>query len=77
MTSSIHSELRAIQNELRSPLSSQQTIRELFDVNEGEKKEVTPESSVPQPEEEETGNKQNTTILEQVSHTQNTGNNSM
>uniref|UniRef100_A0A674CZ77 Snf2 related CREBBP activator protein n=1 Tax=Salmo trutta TaxID=8032 RepID=A0A674CZ77_SALTR len=44
----------------------QQTIRELFDVNEGEKKEVTPESSVPQPEEEETGNKQNTTILEQA-----------
>ncbi|KAM9560254.1 uncharacterized protein ACWYII_017928 isoform 2-T3 [Salvelinus alpinus] len=44
----------------------QQTIRDLFDVNEGEKKEVTPEPSVPQPEEEETGNKQNTTILEQA-----------
>uniref|UniRef100_A0A8C8II48 Snf2-related CREBBP activator protein n=1 Tax=Oncorhynchus tshawytscha TaxID=74940 RepID=A0A8C8II48_ONCTS len=44
----------------------QQTIRELFDVNEGEKKEVTPEPSVPQPEEEETGNKQSTTILEQA-----------
>ncbi|CDQ61816.1 unnamed protein product [Oncorhynchus mykiss] len=44
----------------------QQTIRELFDVNEGEKKEVTPEPSLPQPEEEETGNKQSTTILEQA-----------
>ncbi|CAB1337947.1 unnamed protein product [Coregonus sp. 'balchen'] len=44
----------------------QQTIRELFEVTEGEKKEVTVELSVPQPEEEETGNKQSTTILEQA-----------
>uniref|UniRef100_A0A4W5JT02 Uncharacterized protein n=1 Tax=Hucho hucho TaxID=62062 RepID=A0A4W5JT02_9TELE len=44
----------------------QQTIRELFDVTEGEKKEVTVELSVPQPEEEETVNKQSTTILEQA-----------
>ena len=44
----------------------QQTIRELFDVNEGEKREVAVELSVPQVEEEEGANKQCTTILEQV-----------
>ncbi|XP_008275975.1 helicase SRCAP isoform X2 [Stegastes partitus] len=44
----------------------QQTIRELFDVNEGEKREVAVELSVPQAEEEEGGNKQSTTILEQA-----------
>ncbi|XP_020316068.2 helicase SRCAP isoform X1 [Oncorhynchus kisutch] len=44
----------------------QQTIRELFDVTEGEKKEMIVELSVPQPEEEETVNKQSTTILEQA-----------
>ncbi|XP_073346198.1 uncharacterized protein srcap isoform X2 [Pagrus major] len=44
----------------------QQTIRELFDMNEGEKREVAVELSVPQPEEEETVNKQSTTILEQA-----------
>lgn len=45
----------------------QQTIRELFDMNEGEKREVAMELSVPQAEEEEAVNKQSTTILEQVS----------
>ncbi|XP_072230229.1 uncharacterized protein srcap [Leuresthes tenuis] len=44
----------------------QQTIRELFDVNEGEKREVAVELSVPQVEEEEGVNKQCTTILEQA-----------
>lgn len=44
----------------------QQTIRELFDVNDGEKREVAVELSVPQAEEEEAVNKQSTTILEQV-----------
>lgn len=44
----------------------QQTIRELFDMNDGEKREAAVELSVPQPEEEETANKQSTTILEQV-----------
>lgn len=44
----------------------QQTIRELFDMNEGEKKEMAVELSVPQAEEEEAVNKQSTTILEQV-----------
>lgn len=47
-------------------LFSQQTIRELFDVNDAEKREVAVELSVPQAEEEEGGNKQSTTILEQV-----------
>lgn len=42
----------------------QQTIRELFDVSEGEKKEA--ESSVPQSDEDESINKQQTTILEQA-----------
>ncbi|MCJ8738507.1 hypothetical protein PDJAM_G00036680 [Pangasius djambal] len=42
----------------------QQTIRELFDVYEGEKKEA--ESSVPPSDDEETINKQQTTILEQA-----------
>lgn len=51
---------------------SQQTIRELFDMNDGEKKEVAVEVSVPQAEEEETVNKQSTTILEQVWQKQNT-----
>lgn len=46
--------------------SPQQTIRELFDMNDGEKREVAVELSVPQPEEEEAVNKQSTTILEQV-----------
>lgn len=45
---------------------AQQTIRELFDMNEGEKREMAVELSVPQPEEEEAVNKQSTTILEQV-----------
>lgn len=45
----------------------QQTIRELFDMNDGERKEVAVELSVPQAEEEEAVNKQCTTILEQVS----------
>lgn len=45
---------------------SQQTIRELFDVNDGEKRDMAVELSVPQPEEEEAVNKQSTTILEQV-----------
>lgn len=45
---------------------SQQTIRELFDMNDGEKKEMAVELSVPHAEEEETVNKQSTTILEQV-----------
>uniref|UniRef100_A0A3Q3L9U9 Snf2-related CREBBP activator protein n=1 Tax=Mastacembelus armatus TaxID=205130 RepID=A0A3Q3L9U9_9TELE len=44
----------------------QQTIRELFDVNDGEKREVAVELSVPQTEEEEAVNKQSTTILEQA-----------
>ncbi|XP_030610402.1 helicase SRCAP isoform X2 [Archocentrus centrarchus] len=44
----------------------QQTIRELFDVNEGEKREAAAELSVPQTEEEEAVNKQSTTILEQA-----------
>uniref|UniRef100_A0AAQ5XDA2 Snf2-related CREBBP activator protein n=1 Tax=Amphiprion ocellaris TaxID=80972 RepID=A0AAQ5XDA2_AMPOC len=44
----------------------QQTIRELFDVNDGEKREVAVELSVPQAEEEEGVNKQSTTILEQA-----------
>lgn len=48
----------------------QQTIRELFDVNDGEKREVAVELSVPQAEEEEAVNKQSTTILEQVGYTQ-------
>lgn len=51
---------------------SQQTIRELFDMNDGEKKEMAVEVSVPQAEEEETVNKQSTTILEQVWQRQNT-----
>lgn len=45
---------------------TQQTIRELFDMNDGQKKDMAVELSVPQAEEEETVNKQNTTILEQV-----------
>uniref|UniRef100_A0A665W0M1 Snf2-related CREBBP activator protein n=1 Tax=Echeneis naucrates TaxID=173247 RepID=A0A665W0M1_ECHNA len=44
----------------------QQTIRELFDVNDSEKREVAVELSVPQAEEEEAVNKQSTTILEQA-----------
>ncbi|XP_047464547.1 uncharacterized protein LOC125022184 [Mugil cephalus] len=44
----------------------QQTIRELFDMNDGEKREVAIELSVPHAEEEETVNKQSTTILEQA-----------
>ncbi|XP_075950283.1 uncharacterized protein srcap isoform X1 [Anarhichas minor] len=44
----------------------EQTIRDLFDMNEGEKREVAVELSVPQVEEEEAVNKQSTTILEQA-----------
>lgn len=44
----------------------QQTIRELFDMNDGEKREAAVELSVPQADEEEAINKQSTTILEQV-----------
>ncbi|XP_071754605.2 uncharacterized protein srcap isoform X1 [Centroberyx gerrardi] len=44
----------------------EQTIRELFDVNDGEKREVAVELSVPQAEEEESATKQSTTILEQA-----------
>lgn len=44
----------------------QQTIRELFDVNDGEKREAAVELTVPPTEEEETVNKQSTTILEQA-----------
>ncbi|XP_021179481.2 helicase SRCAP [Fundulus heteroclitus] len=44
----------------------EQTIRELFDVNDGEKREAAAELSVPQAEEEEGVNKQSTTILEQA-----------
>uniref|UniRef100_A0A3Q4ACY0 Uncharacterized protein n=1 Tax=Mola mola TaxID=94237 RepID=A0A3Q4ACY0_MOLML len=44
----------------------QQTIRELFDMNDGEKREAAVELSVPQAEEEEAVNKQSTTILEQA-----------
>lgn len=44
----------------------EQTIRELFDVNDGEKREVAVELTVPQAEEEEGVNKQSTTILEQA-----------
>ncbi|XP_016392607.1 helicase SRCAP-like [Sinocyclocheilus rhinocerous] len=42
----------------------QQTIRELFDVSEGERKEA--ELSVPQSDDDESVNKQQTTILEQA-----------
>lgn len=42
----------------------QQTIRELFDVSEEEKKVA--ELSVPQTDDDESINKQHTTILEQV-----------
>nr|XP_055032950.1 helicase SRCAP isoform X2 [Misgurnus anguillicaudatus] len=42
----------------------QQTIRELFDLSEGERKDA--ESSVPQSEDDESINKQHTTILEQA-----------
>lgn len=48
------------------PFVPQQTIRELFDMNDGEKREMAVELSVPQAEEEEAVNKQSTTILEQV-----------
>ncbi|KAM8836394.1 uncharacterized protein srcap isoform 1-T2 [Spinachia spinachia] len=44
----------------------QQTIRELFDMSEGEKREAAVELSVTQAEEEETVNKHSTTILEQA-----------
>ncbi|XP_077482593.1 helicase SRCAP [Stigmatopora argus] len=45
----------------------EQTIRDLFDVNESEKKEpAAVEVSVPQVEDEEASNKQSTTILEQA-----------
>lgn len=46
----------------------QQTIRELFDMNDGEKREMAVELSVPHAEEEEAVHKQSTTILEQVRH---------
>uniref|UniRef100_A0A672H9V4 Snf2-related CREBBP activator protein n=1 Tax=Salarias fasciatus TaxID=181472 RepID=A0A672H9V4_SALFA len=44
----------------------QQTIRELFDMNDGEKREAAVELSLPHGEEEEGVNKQSTTILEQA-----------
>ncbi|KAM9831234.1 uncharacterized protein srcap [Neosynchiropus ocellatus] len=44
----------------------EQTIRELFDVNDGEKREATVDLAVSNQDEEETTNKQNTTILEQA-----------
>lgn len=44
----------------------QQTIRELFDVNDGEKREAAVELTLPPAEEEETVIKQSTNILEQV-----------
>ncbi|XP_037546884.1 helicase SRCAP [Nematolebias whitei] len=44
----------------------EQTIRELFDVNDGEKREVAVELSVPQAGDDEGVNKQSTTILEQA-----------
>ncbi|XP_030195766.1 helicase SRCAP isoform X2 [Gadus morhua] len=47
----------------------EQTIRELFDVNEGEKKEAVAEVVVvaaPQPDDDESAHKQSTTILEQA-----------
>ncbi|XP_034073423.1 helicase SRCAP isoform X2 [Gymnodraco acuticeps] len=44
----------------------EQTIRDLFDMNDGEKKEAAVELTVSQPEEEEAVNKQSTTILEQA-----------
>ncbi|XP_020773943.2 helicase SRCAP isoform X2 [Boleophthalmus pectinirostris] len=44
----------------------EQTIRELFDVNDGEKREAAVELTLPPAEEEETVNKQSTTILEQA-----------
>lgn len=56
-------------NKLNSLFASpffKQTIRELFDVNDGEKREVAVELSVPQAGDDEGVNKQSTTILEQV-----------
>ncbi|XP_076007895.1 uncharacterized protein srcap [Genypterus blacodes] len=44
----------------------EQTIRDLFEVNDAEKREVAVELSVPQAEEEEAVTKQSTTILEQA-----------
>ncbi|XP_010768275.1 helicase SRCAP-like [Notothenia coriiceps] len=44
----------------------EQTIRDLFDMNDGEKREAAVELTVSQPEEEEAVNKQSTTILEQA-----------
>ncbi|XP_061612159.1 helicase SRCAP isoform X3 [Phyllopteryx taeniolatus] len=44
----------------------EQTIRELFDVNDGEKREPAVEVSMPHAVDEEAGNKQSTTILEQA-----------
>ncbi|XP_061120851.1 helicase SRCAP [Syngnathus typhle] len=44
----------------------EQTIRELFDVNDGERREPAVEVSMPHAEDEEAGNKQSTTILEQA-----------
>ncbi|XP_034049182.1 helicase SRCAP isoform X2 [Thalassophryne amazonica] len=44
----------------------EQTIRELFDVNDGEKREVAVELSLPQSEDDEAVNKQSATILEQA-----------
>ncbi|XP_072312932.1 uncharacterized protein srcap isoform X2 [Eucyclogobius newberryi] len=44
----------------------EQTIRDLFDVNEGEKREAAVELTLPPAEEEETSNKPSTNILEQA-----------
>ncbi|KAM8889636.1 uncharacterized protein srcap isoform 1-T1 [Synchiropus picturatus] len=44
----------------------EQTIRELFDVNDSEKREAAVDLAVSNQDEEETTNKQNTTILEQA-----------
>ncbi|XP_061666235.1 helicase SRCAP [Syngnathoides biaculeatus] len=44
----------------------EQTIRELFDVNDGEKREAAVEVSMPHAVDEEVANKQSTTILEQA-----------
>ncbi|XP_057681895.1 helicase SRCAP [Corythoichthys intestinalis] len=44
----------------------EQTIRELFDVNDSEKREPAVEVSMPHTEDEEASNKQSTTILEQA-----------
>ncbi|XP_077358153.1 uncharacterized protein srcap isoform X2 [Festucalex cinctus] len=44
----------------------EQTIRELFDVNDSDRREPAVEVSIPHAEDDEGGNKQSTTILEQA-----------